>query len=110
MKDSIFATILYQIATVTSITTSYDNEFNRPESITDIKTYPCRIARKSGAYPYNSGAANTLELEFRCYFEIDAVIASGATIEVDGEKYKAGLVYKPMNHHTEVDLISNKES
>lgn len=110
MKDSIFASTLYQTAKVTSITTSYDNEFNRPESIIKTDTYPCRMVRKSGAYPYDSGAANTLNLEFRCYFEIDAEIASGASIEVEGVKYKAGLVYKPMNHHIEIDLLRNDEA
>ena len=110
IKDPVFASTLYQTATISSITTSYDNKHNRPETVTNVTTYPCRISRKTGANVQDSGAKNDLTLQFRCYFEIDADIKSGASIEIDGVKYKAGLVYKPMNHHVEIDLIKNAEA
>lgn len=110
IKDPVFASTLYQTANISSITTSYDNKFNRPEKVTNVITYQCRISRKTGAYAEDSGAKNDLTLQFRCYFEIDVDIKSGASIEIDGVNYKAGLVYKPMNHHVEIDLIKNAEA
>lgn len=109
-KDPVFASSLYQTATVSSITTSYANKHNRPETVTNKIDYPCRISRRTGANAFDSGAKNDLTLQFRCYFEIDVDIQSGASIEIDGVKYKAGLVYKPMNHHVEIDLIKNAEA
>ena len=103
-KDLIFAQTLSQQATVISQTYSTDNKYNRPLPAETQIDYACRIARKSGTYLNSSNAPSTTDNKFRAYFEVDAVIEEGNTIIVDNIKYRAGLVYKPLNHHLEVDI------
>lgn len=103
-KDKIFASTLYQIAKIIKIETSYDNKYNRPESIKKEIEYPCRLTRKSSSYIYNTESHKEISINFRGYFEIDTEIKTGDAIYVDNEKYLVGLVYKPMNHHIEVEL------
>lgn len=110
MKDMIFASTLNQIAKVYSIETSYDNKYNRPESIEIIKEYPCRLSRKNNAYPNASNGGIIVVEQMRAYFEIDADIKKGMTIEIEGTKYKAGMPYKPNNHHLEVDMNNISEA
>ena len=110
IKDNIYASTLNQIAKVITITTSYDNKFNRPESIESIKEYKCRVARKSNAYGYNGPGNISLSSQLRCYLEVDVDIKTGMTIEIEGIKYKAGLVYRPNNHHTEIDINNTMEA
>ena len=38
IKDPVFASTLYQTATISSITTSYANKNNRPEHVTNTTT------------------------------------------------------------------------
>lgn len=109
-KDMIFAQTLSQNATVISMTYSTDNKYNRPELIETSTDYACRVARKSGAYINDSNAPSTTDNRFRAYFEIDAVIEEGNTIIVDNIKYRAGLVYRPLNHHLEVDISVLQEA
>ena len=109
-KDMIFAQTLSQQATVISMTYTTDNKYNRPQQLETSTDYACRIARKSGAYINGSNAPSTTDNRFRAYFEIDAIIEEGNTIIVDNIKYRAGLVYKPLNHHTEVDISVLQEA
>lgn len=110
-KDKIFASTLYQTANVITITTSYDNKYNRPESIQTIKQFPCRIARnKNYAYPFTDFANVTIDGRLRGYFEIDADIKKGSVVEVERTNYIVGMVYKPMNHHIECDLRVQEEA
>lgn len=109
IKDKVYASTLYQIATVTRTVTTYDNKYNRPENTISTIEYPCRITRKGNGYLYIQDPKSQVQSNFRGYFEIDADIKTGDLLIVDNIKYKAGLIYKPMNHHIEVDLITNIE-
>ena len=106
-KDKVFASTLYQTAYITKTVTSYDNEYNRPETITSTIEYPCRVTRKDNGYLYSQDPKNQVQSNFRGYFEIDAEIKTGDLLTVDNTRYKVGLIYKPMNHHIEADLTAH---
>lgn len=107
IKDKVFASTLYQTAYIKRTVTTYDNKYNRPETTVETIEYPCRVTRKSNGYLVLQDPKNQTQSNFRGYFEIDADISSGDLIVVDDMKYKVGLVYKPMNHHIEVDLTTS---
>lgn len=109
-KDKLFASTLYQTANVITIATSYNNKYNRPESIESIQQFPCRVSRESHSYPMINSANVSLTRNFRGYFEIDANIKKGSVIQVDGTNYIVGMIYKPMNHHIECDLSVKEEA
>lgn len=109
-KDKIFASTLYQTANVITITTSYDNKYNRPESVQTVQQFPCRVSRKNHAYPFTAPSNVTIDGSFRGYFEIDAEIKKGSVVEVEGTNYIVGMIYKPMNHHIECDLRVQEEA
>ena len=104
VKDKVFAYTLYQTAKVVTVTTSYDNKFNRPETVQHVTEYPCRITRKNASYPSINSSNISINSSIRGYFEIDADIKSGSSIEIECIKYIVGLVYKPMNNNIEADL------
>ena len=109
-KDKLFASTLYQTANVITITTSYDNKYNRPESVQTVQQFPCRVTRKSNGYAYISPSNISVDSQLRGYFEIDAQITKGCSIEVEGTNYIVGMIYKPMNHHIECDLSVKEEA
>jgi hypothetical protein len=68
-----------------------------------IGTYPCRISRSS--VQTIKGSPNTVQQgQMRAYFNTDADVRDGDRLECDGRDYNIMFVYKPNNHHLEVDL------
>lgn len=110
IKDKIFLSTLYQTAKITMIETTYDSKYNRPTSVEVSLIVPCRISRKSSSFLFAGQGNLVTNTQMRCYLEVDVNIKKGAVIEVDGQKYNAGLVYKPNNHHTEVDISIYEEA
>lgn len=112
-KDKIFASLMNCTATVTRIETTYDNKYNRPQVSTVSNNYPCMVAKKGKSYSgyvSNFGPNTGTQIDMRAFFEIDADIKQGDSIMVNGEHFIAGLIYRPMNHHIEVDMRLEKES
>ena len=71
-----------------------------------IGTYPCRLTRKSPTLAdrqVNSVKTGTMRL----YLNMDVDVKEGDLIEVEDYSqytFRVNFVYKPNNHHIEVDL------
>ena len=99
--------LLYQQCTVKRVNTEgtgslYIDLYNDEV----IGTYPCRLTRKSPSLAdqqVNSTKTGTMRL----YLNMDADIKEGDLIEVEDYShytFRAEFVYKPNNHHIEVEL------
>ena len=99
--------LLYQVCTVkrSNIETN-DKPYIDVYNDTVIGTYPCRLMRSSPSLVKQQ--ANSIKTgTMRLYLDMGADIKEGDLIEVEDYSYytfRASFVYKPNNHHIEVDL------
>lgn len=68
-----------------------------------IGSYPCRISRQSGSS--SEGQPQTTVTSYmRGYMSMGADIKEGDKLVCEEKAYRVTLVYKPNNHHIELDL------
>jgi SPP1 family predicted phage head-tail adaptor len=85
------------------------DSLNRPIKEPQLMAkYPCTFTRKNDSYEQESPNA-TIKAGYLLYGESIMDIRPGDLLEIDDVKYTASMLYKPRNHHTEVEITLKKD-